>query len=561
MKTQASIKERGAHFTPSDIANYIAERSLSMLELPNEQDNVIILDPACGDGELLIAAYKIASRWNKKVTLIGIDSDFVTLESAKNRISPLLKNSDILDLRCTNFLDCTSNQITAPFDEQNKNDVSIRVLPLADLVIANPPYVRTQVMGANSSQRLSKKYNLKGKVDLYHAFFLSYINFLKPNGVLGVITSNRYLYTKSGSMVRKYLDQDYDIDLVIDLGDTKIFSAAVLPAILFAKPRTSNLHSASCIRVYETSSDCNAIPVKSVSEMLVKEDGIFSICGKNFKKESGHVRNTTIYQEPWILASSEQEIWLDKIDSAAFCRIKDIGRVHVGVKTTADNVFIRDDWDSLEQEKPEKEWVRPLISSGNTHRWRASQESNHQILYPYYSENGKRCVASLSEYPHMKNYLESFYDQLSGRSYVTKAKRQWYEIWVPQDPSAWTSPKVVFPDISNEARFLVDESGAIVDGNCYWIQVDNQESDLLYLIAAVANSSLMDRYHSLAFQNVLYSGKRRFLTQYVSQYPIPDPQSEESQEIVKYVKSAITNNSPIDEEYVDTLVERAFAAN
>ena len=308
----------------------------------------------------------------------------------------------------------------------------------------------------------------------------------------------------------------------------------------------------------ETEASSDSISVPSVANVLRSEDGLYEVNGKTFKKESGHIRDTSNHQEPWILASTEQESWLDKVDSAAYCRIQDVGKVRVGVKTTADNVFIRDDWDSLPDETPEEQWVKPLISSGNTARWKAHNDSCHKILYPYYTDNGKRRVANLSEYPHMKDYLESYYDQLSGRSYVLKANREWFEIWVPQDPSAWTSPKVVFPDISSDARFLVDESGSVVDGNCYWIQVKNDDSDLLYLIAAVANSSLMAKYHSLAFQNVLYSGKRRYLTQYVAKYPIPDPASDASRELIDYVKAAIHSNDGVDEKRIDDLVASAF---
>ena len=57
-------------------------------------------------------------------------------------------------------------------------------------------------------------------------------NALKKGGILGVITSNRYISTKSGSDIRKYLLDNYEIIEIIDLGDTKLFDAAVLPAIL-----------------------------------------------------------------------------------------------------------------------------------------------------------------------------------------------------------------------------------------------------------------------------------------------------------------------------------------
>ena len=253
-----------------------------------------------------------------------------------------------------------------------------------------------------------------------------------------------------------------------------------------------------------------------------------------------------------------EEGWLATIEANAHCRLEDIANVRVGVKTTADNVFIRNDWDSIGDSQPEQKWIMPLISSEDAERWTVREGSKTRILYPYYSENGKRRVASLEDYPRLKRYLELHYEQLASRAYVAKANRKWYEIWVPQDPSAWAKPKIVFPDISSHARFLVDKSGAVVDGNCYWIQAKGNAQDLLYLIVAVANSSIMEKYHALAFQNVLYSGKRRYLTQYVGKYPIPDPDSTASAELIDYVKTTMDRHGAIDNDHVDSLVAQAF---
>lgn len=108
--------------------------------------------------------------------------------------------------------------------------------------------------------------------------------------------------------------------------------------------------------------------------------------------------------------------------------------------------------------------------------------------------------------------------------------------------------KLVFPDISVEPRFAIDTTGAIVNGNCYWIIADNEEDlNLLYLIEGVANSSLMSRYHDLRFNNKLYSGRRRYLTQYVSEYPIPNPESFYSQEIIRLTKQlSATHNEDMN---------------
>jgi adenine-specific DNA-methyltransferase len=109
---------------------------------------------------------------------------------------------------------------------------------------------------------------------------------------------------------------------------------------------------------------------------------------------------------------------------------------------------------------------------------------------------------------------------------VAAAGRAWYEIWVPQRPALWGKPKLVFPDISEKPRFAIDSSGAVVNGDCYWISCEDLPSmDLAYLMLAVANSSLGVRFYDIACGNRLYSGKRRWITQYVAKLPLPDPAS------------------------------------
>ena len=145
-----------------------------------------------------------------------------------------------------------------------------------------------------------------------------------------------------------------------------------------------------------------------------------------------------------------------------------------------------------------------------------------------------------------------------------KAGRKWYEYWVPQNPFLWDMPKVVFPDISVKPRFCYDESGAIVNGNCYWIcSQTEEERKLLLLIEGVANSEVMMRYHDLCFNNKLYSGRRRYLTQYIEQYPMPNPQSEYAQDIVRLVENINSEENPIVRDRIalkiNDRVKQAFA--
>ena len=60
------------------------------------------------------------------------------------------------------------------------------------------------------------------------------------------------------------------------------------------------------------------------------------------------------------------------------------------------------------------------------------------------------------------------------------------------------------------------------------------DDDLADVITAVGNSSFCTWFYDAACGNFLYSGRRRFMTQYMERLPIPDPTPELVQRIREY---------------------------
>jgi hypothetical protein len=111
---------------------------------------------------------------------------------------------------------------------------------------------------------------------------------------------------------------------------------------------------------------------------------------------------------------------------------------------------------------------------------------------------------------------------------------------VPHHPHEWSQPKIVFPDIAEQPRFFLDRSGAIVNGDCYWITLrPGCHADWLLLMLAVANSSFIVRYYDIAFHNQLYAGRRRFMTQYVKHFPLPNIESRAAQGAIARVRDLV----------------------
>lgn len=498
-----------------------------------------VLDPACGEGELLIAMGEVLDANAIDFSLTGYDANEQYLNFAKDRLMHLgvrkteLHHKDFLQL-----IDITTSGILPSLFDQNTSEVNNSY----DIVIANPPYVRTQLLGTEQAQALSKKFNLKGRVDLYYPFLIAMTESLKEGGLIGVITSNRYLSTKSGESVRKFLSENYEILELIDLGDTKLFNAAVLPAIFIGRKKRQPVPSpASFMKVYEDSNGTNdnLISAQSIYHLLKsKQTGCFAVNGKRYKKTTGILKYKIASGTCWEMLSDEESEWVSKIDRTANNRVRDFFKVKVGIKSTADKVFIGDNWENLKEEKPEDELLKDLISQENIEPWNATDNFKLKVLYPHISIDGKKQTIDIEKYPKAKKYFLEHEERLKSRKYLIDAGRQWFELWVSHRPDLWKYPKLVFPDISSKPRFYFDYGGKIVNGNCYWIAgVKETDIDKLLLIQGVANSKLMTKYHDLVYNNKLYSGRRRYFTQYVERYPLPDVNSSIAEEIIEIVKT------------------------
>ena len=266
----------------------------------------------------------------------------------------------------------------------------------------------------------------------------------------------------------------------------------------------------------------------------------------------------------WRVATEANDLWLKTVLANTWLRFGNVGSIRVGIKTCADGVYIRNDWHEMsEDDRPEL--LYPLTTHHVARRFRANDgNSRRQVLYPHASVRGQRTAVNLDDYPRTAAYLAKHRFQLESRSYVLEAGRNWYEIWVPQDPASWQYPKLVFRDISEDPVFWLDLDGTIVNGDCYWLQPrDHFGTDVLWLASAVANSHFVEEFYDHSFHNKLYAGRRRFMTQYVERFPLPAPDKPESRRAIECAKRIYStpDDAPAAQalqQEINLLVRRAF---
>jgi len=529
-------KSEGATYTPKILADFVAERMVeTFAELPAGRA-IRILDPAIGHGELLCSLLDhLDDQAKTKIEVYGFETDNEAMLVAQERLCEKFPEVSV-QFQSKSFLEF----VLEKFGSHDQRGLFSNEVPEAyDLIIANPPYVRTQIMGAAQAQMLAEQYGLSGRVDLYFAFLLAMSQVLKPHGVAGIIVSNRFMSTKSGSSVRQALFERYDIRHVWDLGDTKLFDASVLPAVLIAEGRNGNAsEDPTFCTIYQTKAAATAVADDPIAALAC--DGVVKIKdGRHFLIQRGTLDRTGNLGAVWRIASDKVDSWLSNVQSRTWGEFGDIGKIRVGVKTCADKIFIRNDWQQMpESERPEL--LRSLSTHHVARRYKSLKpELPTEILYPHEVVQGRRKAVDISKYPASRIYLEQHRSNLEGRKYVIEAGREWYEIWVPQDPDIWQRPKLVFRDIAEEPTFWIDLDGSVVNGDCYWLAAKTSvQEELLWLASAVANSTFIEKFYDLSFNNKLYAGRRRFITQYVEKFPLPDPESDIAKNIITKAKAA-----------------------
>lgn len=537
-------KANGIVYTPKDMSDFLADE---MIRYKNIDGKIRILDPAIGNGQLVISLInKLSSKISyEKIQVIGYETEEKVANEVCLKLKKEFKGIEV-EIKNNDFITSYLNNIG--FEEK------------FDFIIANPPYLRTQILGKEKAQEISKKLKLTGRIDIYYAFLLIAKELLKEEGIAGFITSNKILSVKSGESIRKYLYENTEIIEIVDFGDTKLFDAAVLPLIMIFKPGRTIEEKVHFTSIYET----NDKSFKEVNRLFdyLKQNVNIKVNNRIFKVNNGKLCR---YEEkkPWCLISSDTKEWLESIEKITWKKFEDIGKIKVGIKTTADNVFIKEEWESND-EKPEL--IKKLITHRNAGQIISNNKKMWEVIYPYTFRDNKKICYDIEDFPKTKEYLLRHYEQLSSREYLKKSNRKWFELWVPQNPSLWEKNKIVFRDITEHPQFWIDKTGAVVNGDCYWIDINpNVDEDTVYLALAIANSNFIERYYDLKFNNKLYNNKRRFMAQYVNEFPIPNPQNVYSKKIIEIVKNICEKNPDENEKKIEmseinNLIEKIIKA-
>lgn len=385
-----------------------------------------------------------------------------------------------------------------------------------DVVVANPPYVRQELITAikPAMQRgFPEVYN--GVADLYVFFYARAHQLLAPGGVASVISSNKWLRAGYGEPLRCHLLDAQRCRLVVDFGDLPVFGAVAYPCISVwqrAPREGSSTWSASVRDLADCYDQGVAAHVAEVGE---------TVPAQRFRPGAARLAPGAAQRERM------------EASGVTLGELAD-GRIFWGIKTGLNEAFIVDraTRDRLcAEDARSTDILKPLLRGDDVRRY----ELHFREQYLVFTRHGTR----LADYPAIRRHLEPYRAELTPKRTARQpgpgrkpGRYAWHEI---QDNVAYydvfDEPKIVYPDIGIECRFAMDESCRYAANTVYVIALADW-----YLLGVLNTSHFAD--YLRAVSTSIRGGYLRFFGQFMTAAPVPEAADSDRVAVGGMAKSA-----------------------
>lgn len=265
-------KAQGIYYTPKLIVDLLLDESLEkLIQRKTKGQPLRILDPACGSGSFLIAAYDRLIETQNRVaqtslydsfeilqgSLYGVDIDEQAVEVAqlnlllkalveKTLLPTLQKNvkhgNSLIFGEAIELQDIFGTEIydNKPFNYSKEMPVVFSNGGF-DLVIGNPPYVfaRGGSFEGNVKEFYKDHYQVaQYQLNTYALFIERAFHLLKAGGYLAFIVPNTWLTIQTFSGLRKFLLENTSTLKIINILDRVFSAASVDTCLLIAEKGT-----------------------------------------------------------------------------------------------------------------------------------------------------------------------------------------------------------------------------------------------------------------------------------------------------------------------------------
>jgi type I restriction-modification system DNA methylase subunit len=589
-KKQGKRKKLGVFYTPAYITQYIVEVAIGGY-LQNREDELRerfqlaeftdtaenqkreiefwqsyrdevlvktrVLDPACGSGAFLIAAFDyFASQYQrvndnlqflKHQTTENMELDKTILSN--NLFGVDLSPESVEITKLSLWLKTATQGKTLTYLDNNIkignsiiNDAKITDLPFNwesefsqvfaeggfDVVIGNPPYIRQELLSPFKPYLQENYQTYDGVADIYIYFYEKGLNLLKPAGIISYIVTNKWLRSGYGEPLRRFFSQESVFEQIIDFGHAPIFEDAdTFPCIIAARKS----------EVSNTENENKSVLVCAVPRGELKNINLIQYVQN--PEHSFTIPWSRFSANAWSLEPPAVDDLMRKIQRVGvplkeFAGVKPI----CGIKTGFNEAFFIDDAtkNKLVQADPKcAEIIKPLLRGQDIKRW-IPEWDKVWIIFAHKD-------IDIEQYPVIKEHLEIYRNKLEARA----GKQLWWQLQAsPSSYHLFEEPKIIWQDLAFHSRFCSDKQNVFIDMTCFALPC----SDLWLL--AVLNSPLM---WSWLWRNTIHGKDEvlRLKNIYTENIPIAQPTEEIRAEVEAIVTRLIEITKLNGQVYKDVL--------
>ena len=468
VKEYSKEKLTGQIFTPYFIVNKILDDTgYNSPDILGKK----IIDPACGDGRFLEKIVERIIKYSPKEKLTenlqnvyGWDTDEYAIRKAIDKLNSLITPFNII----VNWNISVTNSL---HKGNTKPDLFSFQEPVEkfDFIVGNPPYIRIQHLEIKERKFIQNHYQLckSGSTDIFIAFYELALNLLKENGIAGYITPNTFFHTDTARDLRKYFETRQNLIQITNYGHIQLFDDATTYSaiVIFDKKKHNRF-------LYQHAKDRNTFEERMIDFSELK--------GKKF----------------WQLSLNKNEIIKGK-------RLGDIAKIHVGITTLADKIYMmpfvkkENNYIFLQSKhngiiKIEKDILKPIIKVSTLKD--GNEPIKEYVIFPYKKINGKHQIIPENElkekYPLAYDYLLKVKPKLDKRDNGKPNPVAWYAFGRTQGLDTTFGKKILFSPMNKEPNFILSkyEDATFYSGYCI-----KYEGDYEYLLKQL-NSQRMKQY-------------------------------------------------------------------
>ena len=390
----SSKKQMGAFYTPEPLARLLATEVLKgwLATHPGaDLGNLSILDPAAGDGGLLIPfALALAelrcstSSSNYQTVLADIftrqcyaaDISALALASYTAKVNKLLKRPISVPLYVGDSLACAT-QSTSVLRSLSPQGF--------DIILANPPYIgqkgHASLFRSLRANPLWKQY-ATAKNDLLYYFFYLALHLLKPNGLAGFITTPYFSTAQGGTLLRQTLQQQTTFLRLINFEQAHLFKDA-RPHTLLSVFQKGKFNTPCRIGMAE-----------------------HSIAQKNLFYGKDSFLQTRV-------SSPEQSNLLLAMQKSAHV-LGEVAHISNGLMTGCDRAFILTDAQkkALTLTQTEQKKLKPFFKNSDIFAYVPNELAHLWLIDIFFPKDRQ---INLKQYPHLFAHLNQFKSKLLAR--------------------------------------------------------------------------------------------------------------------------------------------------